>query len=85
MDQLTIGTFARPRRGVGQLPGERNPSSQSNDVLDLLGADCATVGAMPAARQLERAAEQLADVEPDARRKLLGTNAAELYRMSLPA
>ncbi|HEY3673101.1 MAG TPA: hypothetical protein VGN51_19345 [Acidimicrobiia bacterium] len=40
---------------------------------------------MPAARELERAAEQLADVEPDVRRKLLGTNAAELYRISLPA
>ena len=33
---------------------------------------------------LARAAAQLADVAPDARRKLLSTNAADLYRIPLP-
>jgi predicted TIM-barrel fold metal-dependent hydrolase len=33
---------------------------------------------------LRHAADQLADVEPDVRRKLVSTNAAELYRIPLP-
>jgi predicted TIM-barrel fold metal-dependent hydrolase len=33
---------------------------------------------------LARAADQLADVQPDVRRKLMSTNAAELYRIPLP-
>jgi hypothetical protein len=33
---------------------------------------------------LSRAAEPLLEIEPDIRRKILSTNAAQLYRIPLP-
>ena len=86
-----VDAAVRRTSGARCTPATGSSGRASRGAIDALGVDhilFETDFPHPTCLypdSLARAAEPLAGLEPEARRKILSTNAANLYRIPLPA